>query len=274
VAYLDENGPPLDFSFPDCQNDFITELRLARSSDGGKTWTVSVVDHSCGFSPNAESNGDLAAPKVVVSPGGKVYVTYEFRPFQTAGAPPIPNEIRFTRSLDQGVTFSARMIVSKDAINNALPQIAVDRTGLRSRGEIYLSWSGAPTGTYTDVLVSDSLNFGASFSFPRPISPAPAAGVGRFQTNPVLSVDKDGQVADCFYDTPTNSPTSSSVYSYNCAASFNNTASWQAQRIASSAPAGFDAVTSDFLLGSDGFFTAFEFQTSTQKWVVGRKADQ
>ena len=256
--------------FHDC--DFRSySLDIVRSSDGGKTWNGPLrVDHACdSLGANAALTGRLRTPSIIVSPGGKIYVVDEF-----VGQSGNPNAIHFLRSTDLGNSFSAPISVSTKAANNASPQLAVDRTGLRSRGEIYLTWSGSPTGTYTDILVSDSVNFGVSFSFPRPISPAPAAGTGRFQTNAVIAVDNDGQVADCFYDTPTNSPTSSSVYSYNCAASFNNAASWQTQRILSSVPAGFDAATSDFSLLNDGFFTAFELQTSTQRWVVGRKADQ
>jgi hypothetical protein len=273
VAYIDDNEPgPLDFAFADCGGaNRVTEVRMGVSTDGGKTWTTNVVDHACDLSTNPDHQGLLDAPNTVVSPGGKVYVTYEFHPQSSS---PLPNEIRFTRSLDQGKTFTTAINVSKDAINNALPQLAVDRTTSTHRGEIYLTWSGTPTGTYTDVLVSDSLNFGLSFSFPRPISPAPTAGNGqRFQTNPVIAVDNDGQVVDCFYSTPSNVPTGSSVYSYNCATSFNHAASWTAQRLATSAPVGFDAVTSEFLLHVDGFLTAFELTSAGQNHMVGEKSD-
>jgi hypothetical protein len=285
AAYINHNFvSPNDFAPCDTGDEYILEIVTSR--DGGKTWNgrpnpaqtgssagIPQPDHTCtgpGF--DAEHTGTLESPTVIVSPGGKVYVAYEFVAIGINGPNP-PNEMRFTRSLDGGATFSKPITVSKVAIDNALPQLAVDRTGLRSRGEIYLTWSGSPTGTYTDVLVSDSVNFGLSFSFPRPISPAPAAGTGRFQTNPVVAVDNDGQVVDCFYATPTNSPTSSSVHSYNCATSFNRAASWTAQRLVSSAPVGYDAVTGDFLLHTDGFFTAFELTSSGQRHVVGEKSD-
>jgi hypothetical protein len=45
------------------------------------------------------------------------------------------------------------------------------------------------------------------------------------------------------------------------------------QRLANSAPVGFDAVTSDFLLHNDGFFTAFELQSSGHRYVFGEKSD-
>jgi hypothetical protein len=273
VAYLDENGAPWDFSFPDCQGNTITELRLASSADGGKTWTSNAVDHVCDLSSNPETQGALGGPSLVVSPGGKVYLTYEFQSFGSDAIPAGPNQIRFMRSVDQGQTFSPSLIVSKTAIDNALPHVAVDRTNTTSRGRIYLTWAGSQSGTYTDILISDSTSFGTSFSFPRPLNPPPAAGSGRFQTESVLSVDNDGQVAACYYETPTNSPTTSSVYSYNCKLSFNHAATWQPQHVLSSVPVGFAALTSDFLLGGDGFFTAFELDPAGARWVVGRKAD-
>jgi hypothetical protein len=274
VAYLDNNfNSPPDFFFPECDSSqSVVELRLARSSDGGKTWTTSLVDHACELSTDPETQGIFGGPNVVVSPGGKVFLTYEFHP-QTSPNPSLPNEIRFTRSVDQGQTFSTPLIVSKTAIDNAVPHLAVDRTSTSSRGEIYLAWAGSQTGTYTDILISESTSVGASFSFPRPLSPPPAAGAGRFQSESVLSVDNDGQVAACYYETPTNSPTSSSAYSYNCKLSSNHAATWQSQTVLGSVPVGFDALTSDFLLGADGFFTAFALDHSGTRWIVGRKAD-
>jgi hypothetical protein len=94
------------------------------------------------------------------------------------------------------------------------------------------------------------------------------------QVNPMVAVDNDGQVATCYYVTGTNTPTSSSNYFYNCLTSFNHAATWVSyQKLVTSAPPGFDALTSDFLLKNDGFFTAYETQSSTQRQVVGRKAD-
>jgi len=272
VAYLDINDiSPFDFSFPECDSiGGITELRLARSIDGGKTWTTAPIDHACGLSTDSEVEGALESPNVVISPGGKVYITYEFHPF---GGLAIPgsNEIRFTRSVNQGQTFSTSFVVSKDAIDNAHPQLAVDRTSSSFRGAIYLTWPGMPRGTTTEVLMSDSLNQGVSFSFPRSVR-STSAGT---QVSPVVAVDNDGQVATCYYVTGTNTPTSTSSYFYNCLTSFNHAATWASyQKLATSTPPGFDALTSDFLLINDGFFTAFGTQNSSgQIRVVGSGSD-
>jgi hypothetical protein len=272
VAYLDNNDiGPFDFFFPECEiGGGVMELLLARSIDGGKTWTTGLIDHACGLSTDSESEGVLESPNVVISPGGKVYIAYEFHPF---GGLAIPgqNEIRFTRSVNQGQTFSKPFVVSKDAIDNAKPQLAVDRTTSSFRGAIYLTWPGMPRGTTTEVLLSDSLNQGVSFSFPRSVR---STSVGT-QVNPVVAVDNDGQVATCYYVAGTNTPTSSSNYFYNCLTSFNHAATWASyQKLATSAPPGLDALTSDFLLMNDGFFTAFGTQNNSgQKRVVGSKSD-
>jgi hypothetical protein len=264
VAYI--NWSTGNFPFQDCFMD-IYSLDVVASTDGGKTWTQPQhIDHACdNGGSNPALNGTLASPNIIVSPGGKVYVADEF-----IGQSGNPNAIHFQRSVDFGNTFSAPLTVSTDAINNALPQLAVDRTTSSFRGAIYLTWSGKPRGTTTEVLMSDSLNFGATFSFPRPVRPT-SQGT---QINPVVAVDNDGQVADCYYVTGTNTPTSSSSYFYNCLTSFNHAATWAGYtKLASSAPPGFDAVTSDFLLKNDGFFTAFELTSAGQRHVVGESAD-
>jgi hypothetical protein len=285
AAYINHNfAQPNDYS--GCDEGDMYILEVVASADGGKTWNGRSAsspgatgspnlqpDHTCnstGF--DTRHTGILVAPSVVVSPSGAVYVAYEFVGTNVNGVA-APNEIRFTRSLDHGTTYGAPLTVSNHAINNALPEIGVDRTHSPHRGEIFVTWSGAPAGTHTDVLVSDSLNGGTSFSFPQPISPAPGAGTGRFQSNPVIAVDNDGQVQACFYNAATNTPTTSTAYSYNCATSINHAATWQTQKLVNSAPAGYDAVTSDFLTHHDGFFTPYELQTSGQKHVVGQFSD-
>jgi hypothetical protein len=265
VAYIDIDIT--HFLFPDCDMDsYATDV--VQSLDGGKTWVGPFpVDHACdSFGSNPALTGTLVTPNIVVSPEGNVYLTNEF-----LGQSGNPNAIHFLRSTDHGKTFSAPMIVSKDAINNALPQLAVDRTRSSFRGTIYLTWSGKPRGTTTEVLMSDSLNHGASFSFPRSVR-STSQGT---QVNPVVAVDNDGQVADCYYVTSTNTPTSSSSYFYNCLTSFNHAVTWAGyQKLVPVAPPGFDALTSDFLLQNDGFFTAFELRASSgQRHVVGEKSD-
>jgi hypothetical protein len=265
VAYIDTDITA-NF-FHDCNTNSYS-LDIVKSTDGGKTWTQPLrIDHACNdTSGNPPLVGTLASPNIIVSPGGKIYVVDQF-----IGQQGNPNAIHFLRSVDFGNTFSTPLTVSTDATSNALPQLAVDRTTSAFRGTIYLTWSGRPRGTTTEVLLSDSLNEGASFSFPRPVR-ATSQGT---QINPVLAVDNDGQVATCYYVTGTNTPTSGSSYFYNCLTSFNHAATWAGyQKLAPVAPPGFDALTSDFLLRNDGFFTAFELSSGGQRHVIGETADR
>jgi hypothetical protein len=276
IAYLFWNtNQPFDV-FPDCASAFlqngIMAIKVATSVNGGATWKQTLVEDNCADQPFGSPQ--LIAPTIAVSAAGQVYVAYEFVPSQFVPGPVLPNEIHFARSIDHGLTFSAPEKVSIVADVNASPQLAVDRTHSPHRGEIYLTWSGKPTGTtHTEVLVSDSLNGGLSFSFPRAITPGSFSNTGRFQANPVIAVDNDGQVAACFYDTPHDQPTSTSTYMYRCASSATHAATWQLQPVATPVPVGYDAITTDFLTHHDGFFTVFEFQANGTRRVVGQFSD-
>ena len=277
IAYLHFSQNPNSIpGFLNCdQSGYF--VRWVSSTNGGKTWSApnisEPIDYSCGDGASAEHTGALGAPMILVSPAGAICVAYEFMKQEPFTGKAIRNEIRFSRSLNHGSTFSAPIIISTDAIASSPVELAVDRTKSRYRGSIYLAWSGKPSRTYTDVLVSDSLNSGASFSFPRAISPSPTANTGRYQADPVIAVDNDGVVAACFYETPRNQPGSSSVYSYHCGASSNHGATWQEQSIANSVPVGLNALTSDFLLHNDGFFSAYETFSSGKRYVMGRSGD-
>lgn len=195
-----------------------------------------------------------------------VYLTYEFQPAQSSSAA-LPNEIRLARSHDQASTFSTPMVVSTNASLNALPHVAVDPSISNSFGTVYLAWSGSSaSNNSTEVLVSDSVDQGASFSFPRPISPTPP-GV---QSSPVLEVDTAATVAVCFYSTPARAP----ISAYSCATSSNLGATWQTQRLATPALVGFDALAGDSQFLSTGFFTAFEVNSNGARTVVGSSNPQ
>jgi len=266
-----------------CFFPFCPAISLSISHDGGTTWGLpKVIATASGHIHNllfVSKAVDPANPK-------RLYVGYLNHNFATPadfGFPDCGNadiyEVRVVSSANGGTTWADNVVdhactllgnPTPDHLGDATPRLAVDRTTSAFRGTIYLTWSGMPRGTTTEVLMSDSVNQGASFSFPRSVR-STSQGT---QINPVLAVDNDGQVANCYYVTGTNTPTSSSNYFYNCLTSFNHAATWAGyQKLVASAPAGYDAVTSDFLLHSDGFFTAFELTSAGQRHVVGESAD-
>jgi hypothetical protein len=286
-----------------------TNIELVRSTDSGKTWSAPITVNSDCTNPNIVMD---TGSSVVVSPGAKVYVAYESFPFPPSGTSFGKNAIYFTRSIDGGASFTKPMKVSDvvpggDGVMltgsitaNDFPQLAVDRTNKPSRGTIYLTWpdgrnhivpdANAPSGTYAyaDSFVAKSTTFGVSFKVLGAISPTPKdfRGVGRDQFLPSVAVDKDGEVAVCYYDRR-NDRANLRVDRY-CSVSENQGKTWEDRRVTSvnwvpavdsdplnptpgNAVGEYDAVTAEFLLHSDGFFGAFEIEISGNPDIVATK---
>jgi BNR repeat-like domain len=297
-------------------------IDLITSADGGNTWSAPTIVHQeCPDWNTGISNLPTGA-NVVASPNGQVYVAYEL--FQQSFGPvaPIPPQILFQRSLDHGQTFSNPLKVSDVApigvgalwrtlqgLNQAdeLPMLAVDRSAGPSRGTLYVAWSDGRDNirpdlisgayAYSDVFVAKSRDSGSSFTALGPISPTPPTfrGKGRDQFLPSIAVDRNGEVAVCYYDRR-NDRTNMAIDRY-CSVSSNQGLSWQDLRASSPswvplnidplqyllddmvgtsffsifAVIDYDTLTTDFLLTNDGFFGAFELQVNGNPDIVATK---
>ena len=299
VTYTD-----FDFSFPvtgTCANDFRIAIELVASTDGGNSWGAPmVIDEECGASLNG-----VQGSNVLVGPDGKVYVAFEFFPVTP------DNEIHIRTSADHGHTFGGPVVINSAVVpngadgllqggfrNNEFPQLAIDRTKRSSRGTLYVAWSDGRnnqvtdissfTGTYAypDILVAKSTDSGQNFSNPAVVSPTAANfdGAGRDQFFPGIAVDKDGKVGVCYYDRREESD--NSVIDRYCSVSRNYGASWDEDRVSSSEwlpmhaadqlinptyIGDYDAITTDFLLGDEGFFGTFEIQINGNPDVFAKK---
>ena len=102
---------------------------VSRSEDLGKTWSEPTRVNQV---PEATDTGGDARPKIAIGPGGEVYVTWT-----KALAKPFTGEIRFSRSLDGGRTFSAPVAVHADRqlIAHRFDALAVNRDG-----ELFVAW--------------------------------------------------------------------------------------------------------------------------------------
>ena len=104
-------------------------LAVSRSDDHGRVWSnpVLVTDK-----PEPTDPGRDARPKIAVGPGGELYLTWT-RPL----AKPYTGEIRFTRSLDGGRTFSPPIVVHQDrqVITHRFDSLAVN-----ARGQVFVAW--------------------------------------------------------------------------------------------------------------------------------------
>ena len=284
-------------------------IEMVSSVDGGKSWSApSIVDADCDGSGTSMVTGSTVA----VSPGGQVYVAYELFPAPPPGISFVTNAVYFARSLDRGVTFSkplevAEVVPGGDGIElnghvqvDEYPQLAVDRSHRSSRGMVYLTWpdardkivpdANAPSGNYAypDIFVAKSTSFGQSFKVLGPISRAPKgfSGVGRDQFLPGIAVDKDGEVAVCYYDRR-NDPANLRIDRY-CSVSANEGKRWKDLRASNlnwmptpdpdpldprpgAAIGKYDALSSDFLLHGEGFFGAFEIEIGGNPNIVAKK---
>ena len=284
-------------------------IELLRSTDSGKTWSApTVIDADC----DNQGVGMVTGSTVVVSSGAKVYVAYEFFPVPPPGTSFVNNAIYFAMSLDAGKTFAKPYKISDvvpggDGIElnghvlvDEYPQLAVDRSRGKSRGDIYVTWpdgrdrivpdASSPSGTYAypDIFVAKCTNFGRSFRVLGAISPTPKtfSGIGRDQFLPGISVNKTGTVAVCYYDRR-NDPANLRVDRY-CSISRNQGTTWADRRASDlnwmpaydpdpldptpgNGIGKYDALTSEFLLHTDGFFGAFEIEIGGKPSIVAKK---
>jgi hypothetical protein len=284
-----------------CPNDIRYAIEVVVSGDGGATWSSPVTVHqecyySGGFNAVQGSNPAVAAD-------GTLYVGYEFYP----GSVP-NNEIHVAKSVDHGQSIVSDVKVSNvwpngnggllqgGFRNNEFPQVAVDRSASRRRGAVYVAWSdGAAnivqdlpllfgTYAYPDVRVASSSDGGATFSTPVTVSPTPAnfTGRGRDQFFPGIAVDKRGRVGACYYDRRQN-PNNLRIDRY-CSVSEDGGSSWEEEQasefgwtpahaadgvINPSYIGDYDAVSSDFLLQRNGFFSSYEVQFNGNPDVLG-----
>jgi hypothetical protein len=299
----------LYLSYTELDSSGCTSINVVSSSDGGKKWNPPVtVDQECfPADPTAVPN-TVAGSSITVGPDAKVYVVYEFFPGALPSGP-LNNEIKIASSTNHGATFSkpnriANLVPSGTGaeLNGHLqvtehPHIAVDRSHSPSRGTIYVAYpdgrnkvradtnSASGIYAYPDIFVAKSTNSGQSFSVPGAVSRT-IGGIERDQFLPGIAVDKDGEVAVCYYDRR-NDPVHDMRVDRFCSVSSNQGKTWTDQQASNlhwlpsfntdplAGPgygiSEYDALTSEFLLHGDGFFGAFIIEISGNQNVVATK---
>jgi len=171
-------------------------IRVARSTDNGKTFTSVRADDQSG-------PGRSIGATITTGPDGQVYVAWNDY---------AANAIVFNSSLDGGASFGTpRVIATKtipfdiripaESFRGALvyPACDADRSSGAHRGRINCSWMDLNDAGNTDIYASVSDDGGASWSSPAAVAEH-LGGVDRF--NHWLATDAvTGQVAVSFYDT-------------------------------------------------------------------------
>ena len=159
-----------------------TEMAVARSSDGGQTWTATYFDLQTGGS----MFNDKPMIAVDTNPGSpflnRVYVAWD-----AAGG---PLGIQLSSSADQGVTFSAPVSAGIPMGIGADPFVGPD-------GTLHVAWQDFHDNL---ELVSTSTDGGATFATPVEIAPTiasfdvgiPAMAVRRALIYPACGADASG----------------------------------------------------------------------------------
>jgi len=159
VAWLD--------STDDGSMEGLAEIHVARSTDGGETFstaTVATVFNEIGFRPrNAFFRyWGAAFPQVALGPEGELYIVYTARP------PDRPNDdgdIYFIRSLDGGKNWSRPLRLNDDDTNRLQFFPAIDTD---PEGNLYVMWGDMrddPSQTRYHIYYTRSEDRGESWGF-------------------------------------------------------------------------------------------------------------
>ncbi len=179
---------------PECR----TRIVFARSQDGGSSFDMPfAISDAAGNCRDDDDTVEGAVPSV--GPEGQVYIAW-------AG----PRGLEFDRSLDGGWTFTRDRVISDNPGGwdmpipglercNGMPVTAVDLSGGRHRGSIYVNWIDQRFGD-PDVFLIHSRDSGQTWSSPLRVNDDPV-GNGRTQFFTWLAVDPiDGSVNAAFFD--------------------------------------------------------------------------
>lgn len=184
-----------------------SDLRLARSTDGGKTFAPALtINDDRGGRPSSHTFHDL-----MVDGRGTVFASWidgrnsqdarseraADEPHHHGGATPageLGPEIRVARSTDGGRTFGPSVVVDRDACPCC-------RTSLAHApdGTLYVAWRKIYDGDVRDVVVARSTDGGATFTAPIRVHADNWVYPGCPHVGPSLAVDSAGVLHVVWY---------------------------------------------------------------------------
>ena len=185
--------------------DSATQIVLAKSTDGGLSWSVPVPVSARATGTSEDTTFGQSFPLAVTGPNGEVYVVWNYGPKHSIG---------FAKSTDGGASFSApRLIHTYEPLGTPLrlnegvrhtlkgrvrvetyPTLVCDLTNGPRRGMLYLCWAA---DSIPDVYFSRSADGGETWSAPAHVHSNP----DNDQFWPWLSIDPTtGDLAVMYLD--------------------------------------------------------------------------
>ncbi|ALG07271.1 hypothetical protein AOZ06_10365 [Kibdelosporangium phytohabitans] len=216
--------------------DFTGTTRLARSTDGGRTWEPPKVIHDPG------RNNQTIANKIVVRPDGTLVNAYT-RYYPAAGGT-FQLEAAVVRSSDKGRTWSAPSKVAD--ITKAGVHDPGTGTPIRDGSsfvqvaaggrDLYTAWQDSRFGggTRDGIVLARSSDGGVTWSAPVQVSADAFA--------PALAVRRDGVVGVSYYDLRDNTSDPATLPANLRLATSRDGVRWSGQRVASFDYAGAPTV--------------------------------
>ncbi len=216
---------------------------VARSDDGGATWTAPVLASAA----NVRSGADVAnaaspdeqvrePAQPVIGPDGAVYIGYRNRDLTSGTTCPLnptgniqANCIVVARSTDLGQTwqqFSTGVPISG---GSGHPRLAVDPATPNGVGTLYIAYQG-PSGADQDISLQRSTNRGQTWSSPVKVNDDPPAAPAVNQTNAWPSVGPGGRVDVTWADRRHQYPGGGRLLDIYYARSSNGGATFSANR--------------------------------------------
>ncbi|HVO80544.1 MAG TPA: sialidase family protein [Terriglobales bacterium] len=178
-------------------NNLGVEVTVSRSTDGGATWQLAVAANL----PSTTGLFSEGFSHLAIGSDGTVYLSAMATPAGSLA----PNKMIFTKSLDGGKTWSpVARVFTATAITKIpntpisagdAPFIAVDNSGGSFAGRLYMTFYNW-TGSFMQVLVTNSSDGGQTWSTPVPV----AAATTHDQFLPAISVSSSGMVAVSWLD--------------------------------------------------------------------------
>ena len=152
-----------------------SDIRFCRSTDNGMTWCQAVTINQLGA---------FCRPEIAVDSEGNLNVVW----WDTPDLYSYNGEIWFSRSTDNGSTWSPAVLISTNSESSFNPAIAID-----IEGNINVVWQGHLKDN-DGICFSRSTDYGATWS------PAEIVSSGLRDRGPEIAVDNEGNIIVVWYD--------------------------------------------------------------------------